>query len=207
MGLGTQFFIINISVLLMLSTDNIVITQLLGPEEVTVFNVTYKLFTMISMIYILIVTPLWSAYTEAYTKGDFEWIRNTLKATKKTWLILTGFTIFILLISPWFFELWLGDKVSVPFTLSLAMTTYVISYIWLNIYTFLLNGVGKIRLQLYVSLIAGLLYIPLVIYLGKIWGLIGITLVSTAFFILTGAIYSLQVKKILSNKAIGVWNK
>jgi len=207
MSLGAQFFIINIAVLLMLSTDNIVITQLLGPEEVTVFNVTYKLFTMISMIYILIVTPLWSAYTEAYTKGDFGWIKSTLKATKKTWLILTGCTLVLLAISPWFFKIWLGDKVSVPFTLSLAMSTYVISYIWLNIYTFLLNGIGKIRVQLYVSVIAGLLYIPLVIYLGKIWGLIGITLLSTVVFIVLGAIYSIQVRKILNNKAEGIWNK
>lgn len=207
MGLGMQFFIINISVLLMLSTDNIVITQLMGPEKVTVFNVTYKLFTMISMIYLLIVTPLWSAYTEAYAKGDFQWIKSTLKATKKIWLVLTGCTILVLLVSPWLFELWLGDKVSVPFNLSLAMSTYVISYIWLNIYTFLLNGLGKIRLQLYVSLVAGLLYIPLVIYLGKIWGLIGITLISTVFFVLTGAIYAVQVRKILNNGAIGVWNK
>jgi O-antigen/teichoic acid export membrane protein len=105
MSLGVQFFIINISVLIMLNTDNIVITQLLGPEKVTVFNVTYKLFTMISMVYIIIVTPLWSAYTDAYTKGDFEWIKSTLKVTKGVWLALSGLTLVVLFISPWFFKL------------------------------------------------------------------------------------------------------
>jgi O-antigen/teichoic acid export membrane protein len=207
MNLGAQFFIINISVLLMLSTDNIVITQLLGPEKVTVFNVTYKLFTMVSMIYMLIITPLWSAYTDAYTKGDYEWIKKTLKMTKKIWLALSGFTLIVLFISPWFFKLWLGDKVSVPFSLSIAMSTYVIGYIWLNIYTFLLNGLGKIRLQLYVSLVASILYIPAVIYLGKIWGLVGITVISTFFFIVTGAIYAIQVKKLVNKSAVGIWNK
>lgn len=207
MNLGAQFFIINISVLLMLSTDNIVITQLLGPEKVTVFNVTYKLFTMVSMIYMLIITPLWSAYTDAYTKGDYAWIKKTLKMTQKLWLALSGFTLILLFISPWFFKLWLGDKVSVPFSLSVAMSTYVIGYIWLNIYTFLLNGLGKIKLQLYVSLAASILYIPLVIYLGKIWGLIGITIISTFFFVVTGAIYAVQVKMLVNKKAVGIWNK
>ncbi|MCG2459686.1 oligosaccharide flippase family protein [Flavobacteriaceae bacterium F89] len=207
LGLGIQFFIINISVLIMLNTDNIVITQLLGPEKVTVFNVTYKLFTMISMVYIIIGTPLWSAYTEAYTKGDFNWIKNTLKATQKVWGVLTGLTVIILIISPWFFELWLGDSVQVPFSLSIAMSTYVVGYIWMNIYTFLLNGLGKIRLQLYVSISAGIIYIPLVIILGKVWGLEGITYLSTFFFVTTGIIYSIQVKKLINNSAEGIWGR
>lgn len=207
MGLGIQFFIINISVLVMLNTDNIVITQLMGPEKVTVFNVAYKLFTMISMIFILIATPLWSAYTDAYTKGEFDWIKKTLKNVKKIWLLLAVLTLGVLFISPWFFKLWLGDTVLVPFTLSIAMTTYVISYIWMNIYTFLLNGMGKIRLQLYVASITGAIYIPLVIYFGKILGLEGITYLSTIFFILTGTIYSIQIKKLLNRTAVGIWNK
>lgn len=206
MNLGGQFFIINISVLLMLSTDNIVITQLLGPEKVTVFNVAYKLFTAISMVYMLIITPLWSAYTDAFTKGDFDWIKKTLKMTKKIWLALSGLTLFVLFISPWFFKIWVPE-VTVPFSLSLAMCTYVIGYIWLNIYTFLLNGMGKIRLQLYVSLVASVLYIPLVIYFGKLWGLVGITIISTFFFVATGAIYAVQVKKLISKSATGIWNK
>jgi len=207
MGLGIQFFIINISVLIMLNTDNIVITQLLGPEKVTVFNVAYKLFTMISMIFILIATPLWSAYTDAYTKGEFDWIKKTLKNVQKIWLLLGVLTLGLLFISPWFFKLWLGDTVHVPFTLSIAMTTYVISYIWMTIYTFLLNGMGKIRLQLYVASITGAIYIPLVIYFGRILGLEGITYLSTVFFIFNGIIYAVQSKKLLNRTAVGLWNK
>ena len=207
MNLGVQFFIINISVLIMLNTDNIVITQLLGPEKVTVFNVAYKLFTMISMVYVIIVTPLWSAYTDAYIKGDFNWIKSTLRVTKMVWLVLIGLTIMVLLISPWFFKVWLGNSVDVPFSLSLAMSTYVVGYIWMNIYTVLLNGIGKIRLQLYVSISAGIIYIPLVIVCGKIWGLEGITYLSTFFFVLTGIIYSLQIKKLLNKTAKGAWSQ
>ena len=207
MGLGVQFFIINISVLIMLNTDNIVITQLLGPDKVTVFNVSYKLFSIMSMVYLIIGTPLWSAYTEAYAKKDFDWIKNTLKTTQKVWVLLTGLTVIVLFISPFFFKIWLGDKVQVPFSLSIAMSTYVVSYIWMNIYTLLLNGVGKIRLQLYVSILSSIVYIPLVIILGKIWGLEGITYLSTAFFVLTGIICSLQIKKLLNNSAKGVWSQ
>lgn len=207
MSLGIQFFIINISVLIMLNTDNIVIAQLIGNEEVTIFNVAYKLFTMISLIYIIIVTPLWSAYTDAYTKGDFDWIKSTLKFTKRVWLALIGLTLITLFISPWFFRLWLGDSVNVPFSLSIAMSTYVVGYIWMNIYTFLLNGIGKIRLQLYVSISAGIIYIPLVIVFGKIWGLEGITYLSTLFFVATGLVYRIQVKKLLNVSANGIWFK
>ncbi len=207
MNLGGQFFVINISVLLMLSTDNIVITQILGPDQVTVFTAAYKLFTGISMIYMLIITPLWSAYTDAYTKGDYDWIRKSLKMTRKIWLALSGLTLVVLCISPWFYKVWLGDLVKVPFELSVAMSTYVIGYIWLNIYTFVLNGMGKIRVQLYVSIVASILYIPLVIFFGKLWGLVGITGISTFFFLVTGVIYAYQVNILVNKQATGIWNK
>lgn len=41
---GTRFFIIGIAAIIVWSTDNLVISHFLGPEDVTRYAVTFKLF-------------------------------------------------------------------------------------------------------------------------------------------------------------------
>jgi O-antigen/teichoic acid export membrane protein len=207
MSLGIKFFIIQIAALVLFNTNNIIVTQLFGPEEVTTFNVSFKLFSVITMIFSIIAGPLWSAFTDAYAREEFGWIKNTLSKMKKVWGLLIIMTILVLLASPWIYKLWVGDSVTVPFALSAAMASYVIVYIWQTIHVFFLNGIGKIRLQLYLVIFSGVINIPLAIFLGKKMGLVGITLTSTMLFIFMGAIFSIQTRKIVNKTAVNIWNK
>ena len=207
MSLGIKFFIIQIAALILFNTNNIIVTQLFGPGEVTTFNVSFKLFSIITMIFSTIAIPLWSAFTEAYTKEEYGWIKNTLSKVRKVWALLIVLTIILLLGSPWIYKMWVGDAVSVPFALSAAMSSYVIVYIWQTMHVFFLNGIGKIRLQLYLVIFSGLINIPLAIFLGKRIGLVGITLTSTMLFTFMGIVFSIQTRKILNKTAIGIWNK
>ena len=105
LSLGGIFFIIQIGALLLFETDNILITQLFGPGSVTTFNVAYKLFSMVIMIFSVIITPFWSAFTDAATKGDMAWIRRVLTKMEKYWLLLCVFTLVILFASPLIYKL------------------------------------------------------------------------------------------------------
>ena len=207
MSLGIKFFIIQIAALILFNTNNIIITQLFGPAEVTTFNVSFKLFSVVTMVFSIIATPLWSAFTEAYVKNDFEWIRSTLSKMRIIWYLLIGCTVLLLFSSPFLYKWWIGETVQVPFALSVAMSSYVIVYIWQTIHVFLLNGIGKIKLQLYLVVFSSLINIPLAIFLGKKIGLVGITLTSTGLFIIMGIIFSIQTHKILNRTAIKIWNK
>jgi len=207
MSLGIKFFIIQIAALVLFNTNNIIITQLLGPEEVTTFNVSFKLFSVVTMIFFIIATPLWSAFTDAYVKSDFEWIKSVLSKMRKIWYLLIIFSLMILSASPLIYKLWVGDSVKVPFALSVAMCIYGIVYIWQTIHVFLLNGIGKIKLQLYLVIFTGLINIPLAIFLGKKIGLVGISLTSILLFIFMGIFFSIQTQKILNKTAVNIWNK
>jgi O-antigen/teichoic acid export membrane protein len=207
MSLGIKFFIIQIAALVLFNTNNIIVTQLFGPQEVTTFNVSFKLFSIITMMFSIIAIPLWSAFTDAYAKEEFGWIKNTLSKVRKVWVILIVLTIMLLSGSPWIYKMWVGDAVTVPFALSAAMGSYVIVYIWQTMHVFFLNGIGKIRLQLYLVIFSGLVNIPLAIFLGKKIGLVGITLTSTLLFTFMGIVFSIQTKKILNKTAINIWNK
>jgi O-antigen/teichoic acid export membrane protein len=159
------------------------------------------------MAFSIIVTPLWSAFTDAYAKNDIDWIKTTISTMKKIWLGLSCITIVLLMFSPMIFKLWLGTKVQVPFALSVAMSSYIIVYIWQTFHVFFLNGIGKVKLQLYLVVFSSLINIPIAIFLGKKFGLVGITITSTLLFAFMGIIFSIQAAKILNNTATNIWNK
>ncbi|RFZ92815.1 polysaccharide biosynthesis protein [Mucilaginibacter conchicola] len=203
---GGAFFIIQIGTLVLYETDNIVITQLFSPKDVTTFNIAYKLFSVVLMFFVMIITPFWSAFTEAYVKRDYDWIKLTLNKMNKLWLGLSMCTVLLLVCSPIIYRLWLGEEMVVPFTLSLAMCGYTIALIWQAIYVQFLNGISKIRLQLYLSIFCALINIPLSIVMGRYWGLAGVTTSNTIIFLIMGVAFSLQTKRIINGTATGIYN-
>jgi O-antigen/teichoic acid export membrane protein len=205
LSLGGIFFIIQIGALVLFQTDNIVITQLFGPEKVTTFNIAYKLFSVVIMIFTILITPLWSAFTDAYAKGDIIWIKGTLAKLHKYWLFLCAFTFLLLIISPSVYKFWLNNSVSVPFSLSIALAFYVIVYSWQIIHVYFLNGIGKIKLQLYLVVISAIINIPLAIFFSKYIGVAGVTLSNICVYIVLGVIFSVQCNKVLNGTGSKIW--
>ncbi|HSI74947.1 MAG TPA: oligosaccharide flippase family protein [Lunatimonas sp.] len=207
MNLGVKFFVIQIGVVILFSTQNIIITQLFGPSEVTSFNIAYKLFSVVPMGFMIIVTPLWSAFTDAYIRKEFDWVKGTLSKMLRFWFLTVIGAFFLLILSPYFYDLWLGDKVSISFSLSAAMCLQVLAFCFQSIYVYFLNGIGKIQMQLYLIIICATFNIPLTIFLGKMFGVVGVSFASFFMFSLTGFVYMIQTRKIINNTASGLWLK
>ena len=73
-GLGGQFFFIMISMLFIYQFINIILSRVHGPETVTQYNIAYKYFSVLNMFFTIVLTPFWSAFTDAYVKKDYEWM-------------------------------------------------------------------------------------------------------------------------------------
>ena len=80
---GGQFFIIQISALIVFNSDNLVISHWLGPSQVTPYNVTWKLILYFTAIPALAYSALWPAYSEAYAMGDLGWIRTAYARNRR----------------------------------------------------------------------------------------------------------------------------
>ena len=208
-NIGVQFFIIQITALIIFSTSNVLIANFLGPAEVTAYNIAFKYFGVISMLFGITIAPFWSAFTEAFHKKEFDWIKSSTRKLVGIWILATITTIFMLTVSQPIYQLWVGNKVSVPFTLSLAMVFYVTISNWNSIFVSFLNGTGRIRLQLYSSIIIGVVNIPLAYVLVKYlhWGSAGVV-AATSICLFVGSIWSpIQYIKLINNTATGIWAK
>lgn len=208
-GLGFQFFIIQIAVLVIFSTDNMIIAQVLGPEAVTPYNIAFKYFHSVSMAFAILMNPLWSAYTQAYTLNDISWIRNITRKLVKIWLLVLLLVVIMVMISGPFYKLWVGDKVEIPLVLTVFMGLYILISTWNNIFVYFINGTGKVRFQLYSSVIAAAANIPLSIFLARDLNM-GVTgvIMATCICLLPGTVLApVQYKMILNSNARGIWNK
>lgn len=207
MSLGGNFFFIQMGSLILLFSDNIIITKVIGPQAVTEFNVAYRLYSSISMIYFLVVNPYWSAFTDAYTKSDFKWMKENLKKLRIIWLVMSFFFIPIVYISSEFiFNIWLGNNVKVPPSLSFTMGLYAIGHSMLFLNSYLLNGIGKLKIQIFLYIIGCIINIPLSIYLGKSFGTTGVAASSVIIFIFMGIFMWTQNTKLVNKNAFGIWN-
>ena len=207
--LGMQFFVIQISSLIVFTTDNMIIAQLYGPEQVVIYNVAYKYFLMGPLVFNVVLAPFWSAFTEAYVKKEFDWIKNSIKKLIIIWALISVLAIGMILISDLVYEIWVGPEIEVPFILSLFTGLFVILTNWNSIFTYFINGVGKVRFQLYYSIFIAILNIPLSVFLAENAGM-GITgvIVSTNICLVFASFWApMQYLKIINNKAKGIWDR
>jgi O-antigen/teichoic acid export membrane protein len=209
LGLGVQFFIIQMAILVVFSTDNIILTQLFGPEQVTVYNIAFKYFSIAIMINGIVTYTFWTPFTEAFVKKDLTWIRKTIKKLNIiAGILISGVIISAILVNKIVF-LWVGDSVKIPSSMTIALTLYVIINLASGSYNMFLNGAGKIRLQLYIAVLSIIITIPLSILLCKTFhfGPSGVTIAMVCTTLPNLIVWRTQSNKILNGTATGIWNK
>jgi O-antigen/teichoic acid export membrane protein len=204
-GLGLQFFILQISSIVIFSSSNIIISRILGPEQVTAYNIVFKYFSMATLFFNIILTPMWSAATDAYAKGDTEWIRKAIRTMLKIWLFCVGGIFLMVVGSRTVYILWIGQAVKIPFTLTVLMAVYSVLILWSVCFSTFLSGLGKLKLQMMNIIVMAIIFIPLAIGLCKTLGIYG-PLIALCLVNLSAAILNpVQVRMILAGRAKGIW--
>lgn len=171
LGLGGKFFIINCSLLVILSTDNIIISNLLGPTFVTDYFTVQKIFQFLIILFTIVLSSSWGLYSEAIIKKDYNWIRQNLKKMNFFLIgILTLGVIFFYFIEE-ILNIWIGkDLIEIPKGLAFCNMIYTFIFCFTNIYMFFINASNKINIQMYLYVFAAIINIPLSIFFVKLLG-------------------------------------
>jgi O-antigen/teichoic acid export membrane protein len=207
--LGFRFFILQIGALVMFSTDNLIITQLFGPDEVVPYNIAFKYFSVMTIGYGILLAPFWSAFTEAYANKDMLWIRKSVSTIQRIWLLVPLGLLIMILASDWFYKLWLAGSVRIELGLTLSMALYAALITYNMLYVTFINGVGKIHIQVLVSVIVMIFNIPISVYLAEYIGIgsTGVILGTVICILVPLFLWRIQYYKIINETAKGLWNK
>ncbi len=184
-NLGVIFFIIQFAGIIQYQTANIIIARNFGTVDVTAYNIVYKYFSVLNMIFTIFIIPFWSASTEAYQKNDIQWIKNGIKKYNLVNILLALAGLVMLIFSGTVYRLWLGEgKVDIAFSLSLWGFLYFNVLMFGGKYVNFLNGISALRIQFIACLISPFLYVAIAILLIRNYHL---------------GVYSLFIASIIAN--------
>lgn len=172
--LGSKFFLLQVSSIVIFMSTNLMISSLYTPEFVTPYQVSYRLFTFLLSLFMVVLTPFWSSTTDAYNRQDYDWIIRSQKRLLRLLYVIGAALVVVVLLSDWIYSVWVGDEVEVPMSLSICMAIYMYELIYSQTYSYFLNGIGALRIQLWFTLLAAVMVVPLSLLLGRIYGLEGI---------------------------------
>jgi len=209
-NLGLVFFIIQIAAIIQYQSANIIIAQNFSTADVTSYNIVYKYFGVLNMVFMIFITPFWSASTEAYLKQDFVWIKNSIKKYNQLNIGMFLIGCVMLFFSGSIYRLWLGEgKVNIGFSLSLWGFLFFSVGMFGSKYGHFLNGINALRLQFWTSLISPVLYIVIAHILIKyykmgVYSLFIAAIISNVYAFL---IAPLQYYQIIVKGKKGIWTK
>jgi O-antigen/teichoic acid export membrane protein len=175
--LGGLFFVIQVAISVAFQSDGLVLARVIGPEAVTTYSVTQKLFLQVPFIIGYFLTPLWPAYSDAVARGDMQWVKRMLK--QSIWFgfainVPAAITLFFM--APTVLDWWVGAAVQPPTLLLLCLM------IWASLNSLngplgmFFNGVGALRYQAITSVLMAAFNIGLSVWFTHELGIAGVAL-------------------------------
>jgi O-antigen/teichoic acid export membrane protein len=177
---GLQVWVVQISAIAVFQTDLIIVTQLFGAQEVAIYGVALRLFTIVSWLQGAFLHPLWPAYAEAAIRGDRAWVLKTFwRSAIISLMISLAFGGALAIAMPYIIKLWINQNSQVDLLLLIGMVSTSVLTAVGNAIGILANGLGQIKFQSLTAPVFALFNLGLSILLGKWLGMAGVTIATS----------------------------
>lgn len=148
LSLGGIFFWNQIMYMIIIVTNEFFISKFSGPELVVEYQIYNKLFMVVGSLFMLALTPMWSAITKALNERDAPWISKVYKRLNYMALLAVCFEILIIPVLQIIINLWLGESaIKVNYMFAVVFAMYGSLFIYQSVLSTIVCGMGKMRLQ------------------------------------------------------------
>lgn len=148
LSIGSIFFICQILYMLIINTNEFLITNLFGPKYTTEYTFYYKITSLISMVINLAMTPIWSVITKAMTEKKWVWLNSLYSKIKKISLLVIVFEFLMIPFMQLVFNIWLGNNaINVDYFISFAFACFGSVFVYSSMLSTIVCGLAKMRLQ------------------------------------------------------------
>lgn len=207
-NVGMKFFLLQMSAIILFMSSNIIISKYFSPEMVTPYQISYRYFSLIQLLFTIICVPYWTATTDAYQRNDKAWILQSNRMLNKIVLLIIPIVIIMITFSDFVYSIWIGSVVKIPFSMTVIMAIYIFILTVSIRYSFILNGVGALNLQLIMTITAAIVYIVAAVLISHFSKNINYLLILMCLVNTPGLfVNAIQYHKIINGKAKGIWRK
>lgn len=182
---GSEFFLLQIAGLIAFNSDNFVVIHYLGPAQVAAYSVAWRLVGYAAVAQTLVAPSLWPAFSEAFSRGDLPWIRQTFRRTMAlTMSIALAASLLFAIAGRWIIRIW-ASRAAVPTQeLLLLMCVWVLICTFMNNTATVLVAKGETRLLAWCGLAAAALNLALSIYWVQRIGAPGVILATIVSYLI-----------------------
>lgn len=172
--LGFMYSLMQVATVIGYNSDYIVISQILGAKAVAEYAVPIKMFTIVGSLMLIMLSPIWPAYSEAMARGDWAWVQATLKRSLVAGLCITisSGAVFVVF-GGTMIARWTGGRILPSTILLFALAIWgIVGGVSACVGTFL--AASSIRFQAISAIAAAAANLLLSIYLTKSIGVSGV---------------------------------
>lgn len=182
---GGMFFLVQIVFMIITSTNEIIITNIFGPEQVVDYQVYFRIFMLAGSLFALALTPVWSAVTKAIAEKDFKWLIKLNRTLFKVTLIAIVGEMLIVPFMQIIINVWLGDStIQIKYGYATIFALFGSTYIMNISLTTIANGAGYLKTQLYCYSIGAIFKLPVIYLLKELYDSWIIVVVVNTFILL-----------------------
>jgi len=157
---GAPLLVMQIANLAAMQSANVLISHRYGTAQVPRYSVSFALFTTAAALCYSMVMPFWPAYSEAFLRGDLEWVAASVR---KTLARTVGFMAPACLGAALFgrpvIRLWAGEAAVPPPGLIAAMSVYFVLVVGSTNYGVILLAMNALRLKAALDLLVAVTHI------------------------------------------------
>lgn len=199
---GGLFFILQIGVMISSGIDILLISSVLGAEHAAIYAIVQRLFQLSTQPLNVVNAPLWSAYADAITRGEKNFIKRTLNISLRNTLIFSMLTVsFLVIFGNSVIKIWTGGTIHVANLLLIIYGVWAILEAAGNAFGVFLNGCGIIRQQVVNVLIFSIVSICAKFFALKLYGIEAMVLALViSYVVVTTITYGYYFKGDLMNK-------
>jgi O-antigen/teichoic acid export membrane protein len=167
MKISFHFFLIQLTALIIFASIPFILSQLLNPSHATEYNLANSIFNIPLLVMGVLCNPITPLVTQAFVQSDKKWLRQILRKFNFYVLILISITWILFLFSQSIYGLWIGNKVSINGGLVFWIAIYTSVNLFLQPYTNIYNGIGKLGVVAFLSPIGVCIFLFSAYYLTR----------------------------------------
>lgn len=148
LSLGGIFFVCQVLYMLIANTNEILITRYTHPANVVEYQIYNKLFTLVATLFMLALTPIWSAVTKAIAEKDYVWIQKTKKKLLGLSLLASVLEFLVIPFLQVIVNSWLGEEaIIIDYSNAACFALFGSSMVFQSAISTIANGTGKMHVQ------------------------------------------------------------
>ena len=148
LSLGLMFLFVQLLYMVITVTNEWFISKFYNPRYCVDYQIYYKLFSFVGMIFMLALSPIWSAITKAYAEERYAWILKLRRLLYIAVFIVAALQIVAIPLMPTILKIWLGNKaINIDYTIIWTFVCFSIIYIWNAVQSVIVSGIGLLKLQ------------------------------------------------------------